>query len=190
MNELASIYGLKDRRNDEVFYVGMSTDSYARYGEHTSIRSAKTDKDTRILDMRKDGLLPELIVIEKNLSRSKALEREAHWIRYYRSLGAPLTNSTQLKRESTGTHSIEAICEKIKSGIALTRAEKNHELVKEEAAVLLSVIAGRTITPKYVHELTRKDKGSRLIPYRAVSYTLFFRVSDLLALKFNRMAEK
>jgi hypothetical protein len=29
----ASVYGLKDPRNGEIFYIGVSIDPYARYGQ-------------------------------------------------------------------------------------------------------------------------------------------------------------
>lgn len=90
--KLASVYGLKDRRNDEIFYIGMSTDPYSRYGEHIAVRRSTSPKSKRILDMRKDGLMPELIIFEQNIELSNALNREQYWIEHHLALGTPLTN--------------------------------------------------------------------------------------------------
>lgn len=96
--QLASVYGLKDRRNDEFFYIGMSADPYARYGEHIMIRTAKNAKESRILDMRKDGILPELVIFEKDIPRLSAFKQEAYWIRYFQDLGISLTNCMQNRK--------------------------------------------------------------------------------------------
>ena len=55
-DQLASVYCLKDNRNNEIFYVGMSIDPHSRYGEHLITRGkAKiTDKGIRIFEMRKN----------------------------------------------------------------------------------------------------------------------------------------
>jgi excisionase family DNA binding protein len=92
--QLASVYGLKDRRNDEFFYIGMSTDPHSRYGEHLSLRgkARMSAKGLRILDMRKDGLLPELVIFEQDISAEYALDRERYWMNYHLGIGAPLTN--------------------------------------------------------------------------------------------------
>lgn len=94
--QTASVYGLKDPRNDEIFYVGMSIDPYARYGQHLAFRVANDAKETRILDMRREGLMPNLIIIEPNIPDKNAREREGYWIRYYLGLGAPLTNKSKI----------------------------------------------------------------------------------------------
>jgi predicted GIY-YIG superfamily endonuclease len=92
LDEKASVYGLKDKRNNEVFYVGMSIDPYARYGQHVAIRTAKSAKEDRILDMRKDGLMPELVIFEQDIPIEQAPERERHWIHFYLNRGIVLTN--------------------------------------------------------------------------------------------------
>lgn len=99
----------------------------------------------------------------------------------------------QTKSEYIPTADILALADKLRAdptGGTLTRTEKNREIVKEEVAVLLSVLAGRTISHRYVKELAREDKGSRLRPSRIVSTTFFYRVGDLLHVTFNRMTEK
>src|SRR5271169_3269422 len=96
--QTASVYGLKDQRVDEIFYIGMSIDPYTRYGQHLSScdKDANSAKSKRILDMRKDGLMPELFIIESGIPIEQAFKRETHWIHYYSSIGAKLTNSARI----------------------------------------------------------------------------------------------
>ena len=91
----ASVYGLEDVRVNEIFYIGMSVDPYSRYGEHLSLRTATVNKakNDRILDMRKDGLMPRLIIIEPNIPIEDAHTRECYWMQYYKRIGASLTNT-------------------------------------------------------------------------------------------------
>ena len=98
-HRLASVYGLKDRRNDEIFYVGMSIDPYARYGQHLAFRVARDAKENRILAMRKEGLMPELVILEKDIPIKKIYDREVYWIRHYSDLGIRLTNTNGLPKE-------------------------------------------------------------------------------------------
>jgi len=85
---------------------------------------------------------------------------------------------------------IRAKLETDPSGRTLTEAEKEREVLKEEAAYLLSVLAGREINQRYVKELTREDKGARLKPARVIGSTFIYTVADLLKLKFNNMGKK
>lgn len=91
----ASVYGLEDERVNEIFYIGMSVDPYSRYGEHLSLRTATVNKakNERILDMRKDGLMPRLIIIESDIPIEDAHARECYWMQHYKRVGAPLTNT-------------------------------------------------------------------------------------------------
>lgn len=111
-------YGLKDRRNDEVFYVGMSTDPHSRYGEHLSLRGkAKVSaKGIRILDMRKEGIIPELVIFEHDIPAGKALDREKYWINYHLDIGSPLTN-VAIPRKTAHEEVNDAISEEVNDAI-------------------------------------------------------------------------
>jgi hypothetical protein len=91
---------------------------------------------------------------------------------------------------SAAIQSIRAKLETDPSGQTLTEAEKEREVFKEEAAYLLSVLAGRVISQRYVKELTREDKGARLKPVNIIGSTFIYKVADLLHLKFNNMEKK
>lgn len=70
-------------------------------------------------------------------------------------------------------------------GEVLTRSEKALEVTREEAAYLLSLRAGRDITPDYLRQLTRGDKP-RLRPYRSTGNTYTYQVEALLDVKFTK----
>jgi len=94
------------------------------------------------------------------------------------------------KRAPAFSQEIQAIRTKLEtdpSGRTLTRAEKKREVLKDEAAYLLSALAERTISPRYIKELTRVDKGPRLKPARVVGTTFIYTVADLLGVKFNKV---
>jgi hypothetical protein len=97
------------------------------------------------------------------------------------------------KRAFIPSEDLQVIRAKIEddpSGGTLSPAEKKREVVKDEAAYLLSALAGREISQRYIKELIREDKGPRLRPVRVVGNTFFYRVSDLLRVRFNKMAQE
>ena len=84
----------------------------------------------------------------------------------------------------------EAIAQKLRANERLTRGEENHEVTRDEAAYLLSIIAGRSISPRYMAQLTRQDKAhpkARLEPSRVSGNMYLYRVGSLLTVRFNRV---
>lgn len=113
-NRLASVYGLKDTRNGEIFYVGMSREPYARYGQHLSFITAKDAKEDRILDMRKEGIMPELVIFEQNIPLKNVWERETYWVQHYIDLGIQLTNINKMnikKKEKNAKRETVILCD-------------------------------------------------------------------------------
>ena len=86
------VYRLEDPRYKVTFYVGLSCDAQARYLQHIQSNSNNPEKDAVIDDIKADGLLPDLYVIERIKGRYYASRREAYWIKYYFAQGEPLTN--------------------------------------------------------------------------------------------------
>lgn len=83
---------------------------------------------------------------------------------------------------------ITLICGKLKediTGRSLTRSERKLEVSKDEAAKILSILAGRTIAPDYIRQLTR-GKEPRLVPSQAIGNSYLFTVDALLQVRFNR----
>ncbi len=95
------------------------------------------------------------------------------------------------KRAPVISEEVLAIREKLDtdpSGKTLTRGEKKREVNREEAAYLLSAIAGRAISAEYIRQLIRTDRGAkpRLSPARSVGNTYLFTVDSLLRVRFTR----
>ena len=86
------VYRLEDPCHKVTFYVGLSYDAQARYLQHIQSNSNNPEKDAVIDDIKADGLLPNLHVIERIKGRYHASRREAYWIKYYFAQGEPLTN--------------------------------------------------------------------------------------------------
>ena len=94
----------------------------------------------------------------------------------------------QRKAASTISDKVKVISGKLQTspkGDSLTRSEKALEVTREEAAYLLSLRAGRTITTDYLRQLMRGNKP-RLKPYRSTGNTYTYTVEALLAVKFTR----
>lgn len=73
-----------------------------------------------------------------------------------------------------------------RTGNTLTQDERDLEITHEEAAHLLSAIAGRHISHRYLGQLTRDDKDHkrRLQPYRSVGSAYTYQVEALLKIRF------
>lgn len=96
------------------------------------------------------------------------------------------------KIEPVISDEVKAIREKLDtdpSGSDLTKGERKREVSRDEAAYLLSTIAGRVISAEYIRQLIRGEKP-RLVPARAVGNTYLFTVDSLLGVRFTRAHEK
>ncbi len=95
----------------------------------------------------------------------------------------------------TISEKVKAIHHKLqedRAGNTLTEAERNLEVTNEEAAYLLSAIAGRTISRRYLAQLTREDEKHkrRLHPYRAVGNAYTYQVEALLNIRFIKQPDR
>ena len=97
--------------------------------------------------------------------------------------------------EPKTSEKVKAIHSKLqedRTGITLTQKERNLEVTHEEAAFLLSAIAGREISHRYLGQLTREDKDHkrRLHPYRSVGSAYTYQVEALLTIRFIKPREQ
>lgn len=86
------IYGLEDPRDNQVFYVGMTSDMYARFIQHIRCEENNAIKNERIHGLKAMGCLPTPRTLETTHTMQQAREREQYWISHYFYLGMPLTN--------------------------------------------------------------------------------------------------
>jgi hypothetical protein len=97
--------------------------------------------------------------------------------------------------EPLTSEKVKAIHSKLqedRTGNTLTQDERNLEVTHEEAAFLLSAIAGRFISHRYLGQLTREDKDHkrRLHPYRSVGSAYTYQVEALLKIRFISQAKR
>lgn len=86
------IYGLIDPRDRTFGYVGQSNDLDRRHVEHIESEE-DTTKGRWVDSMRRDGVYPEMVELERVADDSQANYREKCWINLGRQLGWPLTNT-------------------------------------------------------------------------------------------------
>lgn len=92
------IYSLIDPRNNQLRYIGKTGQKVEkRYNFHLSKSGlkSKTYKNNWIRGLLKEGLKPELFIIDDSAKNEKQLnELECFYIAYFNSLGCNLTNLT------------------------------------------------------------------------------------------------
>lgn len=104
-----TIYTLVDPRDNSTRYVGLSLDMYNRFAQHI-LDHGNRAKRTWIDDLKQQGFMPQLVVLEKDVeSLDLARAREAHWISFYLSAGANLTNIQKLKRPKVAQRRIKVL---------------------------------------------------------------------------------
>lgn len=93
-NEKFSIYALKDPRNASVRYIGYAKSPSGRFIKHLSEARgcSHTHKANWIRSLLRQGVKPELTVLESGLSDPAKAERR--WIAKFKAAGADLTNAT------------------------------------------------------------------------------------------------
>lgn len=96
-----------------------------------------------------------------------------------------------MKRKLAPTISepVKAIRAKLEAGQRVTNKEKQLEVTRDEAAYLLTTLAGRVIEPNYLKQLTRGEKP-RLMPARLVGNTYMYTVEALLGVHFTKAHTK
>lgn len=88
------IYALSDPRNDQVRYIGKANNPEDRYTNHfNSARDKNTHKRNWINNIRKDGLRPELIIIDE-VPKNEWIYWEKFYISLFKTWGFDLVNYT------------------------------------------------------------------------------------------------
>lgn len=85
------IYGLCDPRTGFLRYVGKANNPTTRAYRHYSGEKHKSPKTSWILNLRSEGLHPEMFIIEE-IPIKEWEDAERFWICYFKSIGCPLTN--------------------------------------------------------------------------------------------------
>ena len=85
------IYGLKDPRDGQIYYIGKSNDPKRRKREHLENRDCNAQRVAWLEDLRSSCLEPELVVLAK-VECKDWQESEIYWIARGHEEGWPLTN--------------------------------------------------------------------------------------------------
>lgn len=93
MERTYSIYSLNEPNSEIVRYIGLSYNPNKRYSQHLNERDLCYRKNW-IISLKNNNELPLLNIIEINLTKEEAIEKEIHYIKFFKSVGARLTNST------------------------------------------------------------------------------------------------
>jgi hypothetical protein len=89
------IYALSDPRTNQIRYIGKANNPYNRYSNHyNSARDKNTHKRNWINSIRKDGLRPELIILDE-VSKVNWQYWEKFYISLFKSWGFELVNYTR-----------------------------------------------------------------------------------------------
>jgi GIY-YIG catalytic domain len=95
-NTARSIYALIDPRDNTIRYVGCAVDIEKRLAEHLRDKN-NTPKCRWLAELKRNGLLPELEILEVVDGFYGAFSREDYWINTMVAAGAPLTNSLPMQ---------------------------------------------------------------------------------------------
>lgn len=103
------IYALIDPDTKAVRYIGRSVSPQDRfYGHMSKCEEGKTHCHRWLKSLKRKGKQPIMEIVEQATPNTYQ-EREAYWISYYRSIGAPLTNLAAGGDGALGTaHTAEA----------------------------------------------------------------------------------
>ncbi len=160
------IYALCEPNTEDVRYVGLSSTGFTRPKSHfTDYRLYRKDRKSNrfthcqvwIQKVKREGNLPNIIILEVCEKQSQLNDRERFWIKYYRELiGDRLTNHQDggyNSRVSGWKHSEETI-KKLKEAAKL-RHKKNPELIKNmvEKAVNSPNRNKRFEDPEYINKI-------------------------------------
>lgn len=155
------IYGLVDPRTQQLRYVGKTSKGTTRRLQSHLYDSARTHKTNWINSLKKQGLSPEVFVIEE--VSGDGCDSEIHHIAYFRGIGCALTNDTAGgdapmlgKRHSAETKAIMSAAQKGRPSPLIGR-----KLGSETRARMSAAKKGKPLNFTPVHSPEAKAKKSQ-----------------------------
>lgn len=172
-DEEVVIYGLTSPATGELRYIGKARDMGKRLKSHISeSRTRKRPVNCWIAKLTREGVTPDIFEIAK-VAGNQWCEEEAHWIAYFRSLGAnllniadggdqPKTSKDQLQRAArTATSKRDPDIFRLKKfmegGLRAMRNFGDPEMVKKQEARMRLVNSLTTEQQKRLAILTFKE---------------------------------
>lgn len=150
----SGVYALVDPRSHKVMYVGQSLDVNKRFKQHTDIRHSDSNwgKAVWLSELRRSGLVPELIVLASNLDYEQMNEAEKRYIREYKVKGEAEFN---IAAGGAGAAVSKAFNSRQDDWIALGNKVKTCHLLLVEIFADVQRIAGKKYC-KPIHVTIRK----------------------------------
>jgi hypothetical protein len=163
----AFIYALVDPRDGSIRYVGKTESPKRRLREHLRGDEPSPHKDHWLAQLRREGLVPELAVLEA-CALSEWKERERAWEIYLRGEGESLTNLRECGDGPVGYCSSPAFREKMRAVLAKQRASSDWASARDYTgqrfgrltAVEKRPYCARTQTDRRCHWRCRCDCGA------------------------------
>lgn len=95
------VYGLIDPQTNCICYIGKAEDVDRRLASHLQANGVSNlAKNRWITSLKRQGLEPQIVVLEHNEDTSAILEAETRWIRTGLQLGWPLLNMAKTECQS------------------------------------------------------------------------------------------
>ena len=143
------IYGLKDPRDGQTYYIGKTHQPDIRFRQH--LRGGENgDKDDWLDDLSNEGLMPEMETLEVVRAGADEHERESFWITFGLATGWPLTNrvipaaQTIPSIRPEGTKQIRLqLDDELRRLVKVTAAQRG-ESIKEAGERLFRTYVGET----------------------------------------------
>jgi len=177
------IYSLTDPETKRLRYIGKTNKIDRRLYLHI-YWAKKNERNQHVYNWIKmlieKGLLPELNVIEQDLSEKKAIKREIYWIKRYRKLGEPLTNMNDGGLGFSLNNKIwvgRKHTEKTKKKMSLAQIGKQFDVNRR---IALSNGHKRKNGIEYVSKLDRGNHPIKVNVYDAVSNKLWYKFNSIL----------
>jgi hypothetical protein len=147
------IYVLCDPVTQQIRYVGKADYPQERFKRHLLPQdlNANTHKARWIRLLLANGLNPEMFILAQ-VSKADWQEQERFWIKQLRSIGAPLTNSTN---GGDGVLGLKRSRESIESGASKLRGRTRP---KEVVAKISSILRGRRMPQEQREKLSEIHK--------------------------------
>lgn len=185
-----AIYGLRDPRDQKVFYVGQTTDVYKRFIDHISCSSNNIARNTKIIELRKLNLMVIMEGFEHVETQDKANESESYWIRHFEHLHQPLTNVALMSQPKRSRRE-QYKAAKSRMAQLMESADTAHDLPVDSDSVQIGVDL-RTkspvvITKEQFEMLVEMRKNGTLTGFRQIMSV--FSVTEAHARNLNRILD-
>lgn len=175
------IYGLVDPISKQLRYIGLSSRGLSRPNQHLdSKRIYRPDRKTgkqshcqkwlQVLD--KQGLKPEIMILEECNSKEALNEAEIFYIAYYKSIGANLTN-----------HQLGGYVSRVGGWKWSTEQRLKHSVISKKRYLQNSSSIKKAINSR----IRNKTQGTKIQDQNGTMYASILEASKLTNISINKI---